>query len=241
MVTAWVFIHTIMAYFLVWCTVALFALPALILICIPPSYWYDSKIVYWGVNAFYVLIQKASLLSITYKGVENIPDEPVVFVANHQSSFDIPLLGTLAKSQPHIWLAKQELMNTWLLRFILPRIAVLVDASTARRAMLSLLKVVNLVYNKKRHVMIFPEGGRYIEGGIQKFFGGFVVLVKKINRPVVPVYIDGVNKVYPPDSWWVHRQPIVVTVGKPMYIQEQESDEEFKNRVHKWFLDQASK
>jgi len=239
MVTIRVFVHTVIAYFLVSCVVIFFAIPAFILLCIPSRFWYDSKIIAWTMCTFYKMIKKSSLTPITYTGIENIPDEPVVFVANHQSSFDIPLLGVLAQCQPHVWLAKHELMNTWLLRFVLPRVAVLVDTSTPRRGMATLLKVVNLVYNKKLHVMIFPEGGRFVKGTIQPFFGGFVILTKKLNRPLVPVYIKGVDKVYPPDSWWVYRQPIEVHVGKPMYIQENEDDESFKNRVHQWFVDQV--
>lgn len=239
MVSLGVFLHSIVAYILVSCGVLLFAIPALIVLCVPSKYWYDSKFVYWGVHVFYVYMQKASLLSITYKGTENIPNEPVIFAANHQSSLDIPLLGALANKQPHIWLAKQELMDTWFLRFILPRVAVLVDISTPRQGMLSLLKAVNLVSNQKRHIMIFPEGGRFTTGDIQNFYGGFVLLVKKLKRPVIPVYISGANKVYPPDSWWVYQAPVEVIVGKPMYMQEDEDDVHFKNRVHQWFLDQV--
>lgn len=239
MVPFGVFIHSILSYILVSCVVVIFAIPALIVLCVPAQYWYDSKLVYWGVHWFYVLMQKASLVPITYKGMEHIPNEPVIFAANHQSSLDIPLLGAIARQHPHLWLAKQELMDTWFLRFILPRVAVLVDMSTPRKGMMSLLKIVNLAYDQKRHIMIFPEGGRFTTGDVQGFYGGFVVLVKKLKRPVIPVYISGANKVYPPNTWWVQRVPITVTVGKPMYMQEDEDDVHFKSRVHQWFLDQV--
>ena len=221
------------------CVVIISAIPALILLCIPARYWTGSKIVYWGVHTFYALMQKASLVPITYVGIENIPNEPVIFAANHQSSLDIPLLGVLAGFRSHIWLAKHELMNTWLLRFILPKVAALVDTSTPRQGMLSLLKAVNLAQNNNSHLMIFPEGGRFVTGDIQDFYGGFVILVKKLKRPVVPVYIHNANKVYPPDSWWVYYLPITVTVGRPMYMQDDEDDVHFKSRVHQWFLDQV--
>jgi len=239
MVTMRVFLHTIASYFLISCIVILSIIPALLLLCIPSKYWYNSSIVYRGVYYFYWLSEKASLVSVTYKGLENVPDEPVIFAANHQSTLDIPLLGLIADGQPHVWLAKHELMDTWLLRFILPRVAVLVDMSTPRKGMLSLLKIVNIVKDQRCHVMIFPEGGRYITGDIKDFYGGFVVLVKKLERPLVPVYIHGVNKVYPPNSWWIYDEPVAVTVGKPLYMQNDEDDVLFKKRVHQWFLDQV--
>jgi 1-acyl-sn-glycerol-3-phosphate acyltransferase len=104
--------------------------------------------------------------------------------------------------------------------------------------MLSLRKIINLVNNHHRNLMIFPEGSRYTDGKIHDFFGGFVMLAKKIGRPVVPVCICGVNKVYPPESLLVYWHPITVVVGTPFVIQPDESDEQFKRRVHSWFVNQ---
>jgi 1-acyl-sn-glycerol-3-phosphate acyltransferase len=194
-------------------------------------------VVYWFIHWFYVITQKLSLLSIHYEGLKNLPTEPVIFVANHQSAFDIPLLGRLAGTAPHIWLARQEVLSNFrLLRWILPRIAVIVDTTTPRRGMLSLLKIITLAQEGYRHIMIFPEGGRFTNGTVQEFYGGFVLLVRRLGRPVIPVYIQGVNIAYPPTSWWASPVPITVRVGAPMEPAGEESDEAFKQRVHGWFL-----
>ena len=240
MVTIGVVLYTLFTYTLLVCLSVVYAIPVLIFLCIPARYRYDSKLAYWMFHSFYVLVQKCSLLPITYNGLENLSGEPVIFAANHQSSLDIPLLGALARGVSHVWLARQDILQRyWFLRMIISRAAVMVDVSTPRRGMLSLLKIMSLVYNKHRHIMIFPEGGRFTSGGVHDFYGGFVILVKKLQRPVVPVYIHGVNKVYPPDSWWARREPVTVTVGKPMHMHDGEDDVAFKNRVHQWFLDQV--
>ncbi len=230
--------RTFLSRFLLIIAVLVFLVPMIIFMCIPQSWRYSMPWLFLPVHWFYCAILKCSLVPINYVGTENIPQEPVIFAGNHQSSLDIPLIGVLSKYVPHVWLAKQELMDSVLLRFIIPLIAVLVDVTSPRAAMLSLRKIIGIVNNHHRNLMIFPEGGRYIDGKIHDFFGGFVILAKKTGRPVVPVCIIGVNKVYPPDSFWVYKHPITVVVGKPFVWQEGESDEEFKKRVHGWFVEQ---
>jgi 1-acyl-sn-glycerol-3-phosphate acyltransferase len=179
------------------------------------------------------------LLPISYKGLENIPkNEAVIFAANHQSSLDIPLVGVLSKGIPHIWLAKTEAVEGIVIRFLVPLISVLVDVSSPRKSMLSLRKILNIVNHHHRNLMIFPEGTRYVDGKIHDFFSGFAVIAKKTGRPVVPVFIKGIHKAFPPDTFWIYWYPITVTVGKPFVYQENDTDEIFKQRICNWFTEQ---
>ena len=220
--------------------VIVFLIPIVIFICIPQKYRYNYPILFYPVHLFYVAILKGSLLPITYKGLENVPkDKPVIFVANHQSTLDIPLLGVLSKGVPHVWLAKAELMDSIFIRWIVPLISVLVDVSSPRQSMLSLRRILNVVNNHHRNLMIFPEGTRHTDGKIHEFFGGFVILAKKLGRPVVPVCMIGINKAYPPETFWVYMHPITVIVGKPVMYEANDTDESFKKRVHDWFVEQV--
>jgi 1-acyl-sn-glycerol-3-phosphate acyltransferase len=221
--------------------IVIFFIPIVIFTCIPQKWRYSSKIIFMPIHWFYWAILKASLLPITYSGTENIPDVPVIFAANHQSSLDIPLVGVLSKGIPHVWLAKEELMDSIFIRFLVPLISVLVDVTSPKKSMLSLRKILTLVNNHHRNLMIFPEGARYADGVVHDFFGGFVILAKKTGRPVVPVCIVGVNKVYPPDTYWVHWSPITVIVGKPFVYGADDTDELFKDRVHHWFVEQMER
>jgi len=233
-------LRTIFSRFLLLLVIIVYIIPVVIFIFIPRRWRYNSKIVFLLMYLFYVAVLKCSLLPIKFKGKEHIPKKkPAIFVANHQSSLDIPLLGLLAAGASHIWLAKQELMASPLLRFVLPFFSVLVDVSSPKKAVRSLREIFILLNeNAIQDVMIFPEGARYIDGKIHDFFGGFVILAKKTGRPIIPVCIKGVNKVYPPDSFLVHWHPITVTIGKPFVYQEGESDATFKQRVHQWFIEQ---
>lgn len=228
-------LYTLYSYVIILLLVVIFFVPVCIVLLLPGRLRHSWP-VYRAMQGFYWLIIKLSFLKITYKGLEHLPDGPVIFAANHQSAVDIPLLGILARGAPHIWLARKEVLENFiLLRFILPRVAIVVDTATPRSAMVSLISIIKIAQKENRHIMIFPEGGRFTNGKVQQFYGGFALLVRKLARPVIPVYIQGVDKVYPPNSWWAAPGPITVFVGAPMMPESHEDDEQFKERVHRWF------
>ena len=101
--------------------------------------------------------------------------------------------------------------------------------------MRTLIEAINLVKSKPWDLIIFPEGARHTDGKVHEFFGGFSLIAKKIDRSVVPIKIIGVNKVYPPKTFWIHFHPITVIIGSPMAHEPQETEEAFKDRVYNGF------
>ena len=190
-------LRTFFSYILLFFILLVYAIPILIFICLPKRIRFSNKVIFWFLHSFYFLVIKCSLLPIRYIGKENIPDQPVIFAVNHQSTLDIPLVGILCDGTPHVWLALKALLRSPTLRFVVPLFSVLVDMSTPAKGMKSIRQILQWMNSDvKGHVMIFPEGGRYTDGTIHEFFGGFVILAKKTGRPVVPVCIVGANKVY---------------------------------------------
>lgn len=230
--------YTIVARFLLFLVMTVLFVPFIISCLIPKRWRENSRLYFWLVHCFYYAVLKVSLLPIEVVGKEHLPKKPAIFVANHQSSLDIPLLGILVGGFPHIWLAKHELMQSPILRFVLPQLAVLIDMSTPVKGMRSLLKAVNKVYGKQRHAMIFPEGARHTDGRVHDFYAGFAILAKKTGNPVVPVRIFNVHKVYPPDSFLVYRHPVKVVIGPSFTYQDNEGEDAFRDRVHQWFIEQ---
>lgn len=232
--------HTFISRVLIILFLIICAVPGLICMLMPMNYKVENRFYLWFMDFFYRGALFITLLPIRYRGTQNIPKkQPVIFAANHQSSLDIPLIGILAHRYPHVWLAKKELTESWLLKFVIPRFTTMIDMSTPIKAMRSLIAALNMINdNKQRHAMIFPEGTRYTDGDVHEFYAGFVILAQKTKRPVVPVRIFGANKAYPPDTFWVHYNPITVVVGEPMMVGENEDEESFKARVHQWFLAQ---
>lgn len=205
-----------------------------------PARWrYDNKLYFWFTDAFYKSVLFITFVPVTFVGKENLPTAPAIIVANHQSSLDIPLIGSLMQAFPHVWLATTELARTWIAP-VVTRMAVLIDMSTPQRGMRSLLQAIKSIQEQQRHAIIFPEGGRYIgDNGVREFFSGFAMLAQRTNRPVVPVMIFDAYKVYPPESFLIYWHPIRVVVGKPFVFQQDETIEAFKDRVQQWFVEQA--
>jgi 1-acyl-sn-glycerol-3-phosphate acyltransferase len=93
-------------------------------------------------------------------------------------------------------------------------------------------------------VVIFPEGRRSRRGDMLRFRRGVAVLAIKSGCPVIPVAICGTDRSLPPGSVWIPgRFPVSVTIGKPMYIESDETVEEFADRVRVavWLLGKRDK
>jgi 1-acyl-sn-glycerol-3-phosphate acyltransferase len=231
-----VLIKTLLSRLLLFLIIIVYSIPMLIIFFMPKEWLFDSKVFFYLVHSFYWLVIKCSLVPIRFFGLEHMPTSASIIVANHQSSLDIPIIGYAIGHHAHVWLAIAYLKRSPILRFILPKIAILVDMSSPQKGMRSLVQGLRHIYNKERHVIIFPEGGRQLDGQIHKFFPGFTILAKKTNRSVVPIRIFGAHKVYPPKSFLVRYYPIKVLIGSPLFMQENESNDHFTERVHAWFI-----
>lgn len=209
-------------------------IPLFIIACLPERWRYDNAIYYKIIDFFFKCVVLAARVPVQVRGV-TMPHEPAIIIANHQSSFDIPLLGVLMNGYPHVWLFLARFAKIPLFGFVTRRMNIVVDYVSTRRLVGALDEALDIIHSYRSHVILFPEGGRYTDGTIHKFLWGFAILAKKTGRPVVPVLIQNAHKVYPPGSFLVHSHPITLTVGQPFMCQKDESEEAFIQRVHAWF------
>lgn len=230
--------YTLAVRFLFGLIFILTLIPIGILVFLVPQKYRYNKFFFLASAVLYKAVLLASFVPIRVRGKKNIPKTPAIFVANHSSSLDIMILGSLCGTHPHVWLAMTWLTKFVAFRYFLPRVAVLVDMSSPQKGVRALIKTINLVKEHDMHVMIFPEGRRYTDGNIHDFYGGFAILAKKTELPVIPVRIFNIEKVYPPETFLMRRCPVDVVVGEPMRMRVDESDQEFKDRVHEWFVQQ---
>lgn len=215
--------------------VTLLAVPIGICLLFPERYLADNRFFCGLTQLFYWACINLSGLKISYQGHLQLPEEPCIIVANHQSSFDIPLIGYALGDRAQVWLAWAELRKMPFLRIVLPRLAILVDPSSPGRAARSLVDTINIANTHPWDIVIFPEGGRFTDGKVHDFFAGFALLAKKTKRPVVPIKIVGVNNVYPPNTWFIIPKPIWVIVGKPFILEDNETEQAFTQRIYHWF------
>lgn len=139
-------------------------------------------------------VMKLSGARITIIGEENIPkDQTVLFVANHQSNFDIPLLMS-SIDVPKGFIAKKELENwpmisTWM-KYIR---CIFMDRSNLRKSAEAIVEGTKIL-KSGYSMVIFPEGTRSKGGPIDEFKAGSFKLATKSKCPIVPVTIDGTYK-----------------------------------------------
>ena len=96
-----------------------------------------------------------------------------------------------------------------------------------------LFKTIQLLKDKPRHLLIFPEGTRHHDGNLHPFVPGFAILAAKLKRPVIPIMVDNLYKLFPKKRFLLDSsvREVKIVVGSPLYIQESESIKDFCQRV----------
>lgn len=141
------------------------------------------------------LIIKLSGCKVHVEGLENIPkDKTILFVANHQSYFDIPLLMS-AIDIPKGFIAKKELeklpgVSKWM-RYMR---CIFMDRDNLRKSAESIVEGIKIL-KSGYSMVIFPEGTRSQGKEHASFKAGSFKLATKSKAIIVPVTIDGTYKV----------------------------------------------
>ncbi len=176
------------------------------------------------------LLRRAGV-KVQVEGQENIPKgTPCVFVANHRSYYDIPLMLTCLDG-PHALVSKAEVEKIPLVRGWMKLLhCVYVDRGDARASLRALNQAAEEV-KSGRSVSIFPEGTRYKgeEGGIGEFKGGAFRIATKTGAPIVPVAISHSRDVMENNHMLMH--PAIVTVRILPAIWVSELDKETKKAL----------
>lgn len=144
---------------------------------------------------------------------------PVVYMVNHQSLFDIPLLFVTLPGQARM-LAKESLFRIpvfgWAIRlggFIS------IDRQDRRKAARS-LEVAADRLRAGTSTLVFPEGTRSLDGRLLPFHRGGMLLALKSELPIVPVGIEGSLEVQPKTSFAVRPRTVFVRYGTPIDVGE---------------------
>jgi 1-acyl-sn-glycerol-3-phosphate acyltransferase len=155
------------------------------------------------------------------EGWEALPEairkgaRPVVFIGNHTSLFDPPLLISTLPSHP-VFVAKRELARVpflgwviWLADFIF------IDRDHRGSARRSLQKAATRI-REGQSIVAFPEGTRSRDGGLLPFKKGPFAIAFEAGVPVVPLAIQGGPGILPKGTWRVSGGPYRITLGTPL-------------------------
>lgn len=144
---------------------------------------------HWCARTWSWLILATTGVRVRVRGLERVPtDGAYVFVSNHQSIYDIPILFSTLPFQLRI-IAKASLglfpVLGWHLRYTGH---LLVDRSRSGAA--TLAQVATLM-RRGHSLIVFPEGTRSRDGQVGRFKGGLFLLAVEAGLPVVPVAVSG--------------------------------------------------
>jgi len=170
---------------------------------------------FWSRSFFWLMF-----LPVSVKGQEHIQKgQSYVFVANHQSMFDVWLVyGWL----PVIfkWLMKAELRKVPFVGTGCKAAGhIFIDRRNAKAAMESLKEVEKQLVDGVCTV-IFPEGTRTMDGEVGRFKRGAFQIAMDLGLPVIPLSLDGCFDVLPKGKPFVHRVACSMYIGEPIDLKQ---------------------
>ncbi len=149
-----------------------------------------------------------------------LSEGPCIYVANHQSFLDPPLIAQLFDSPVH-FLARKTLLSNPVARYIYPRCNC-VPIDQERPDPGSILRVLRLVKGGGR-IVIFPEGSRCPDGVIHDAMPGIGLILGRLGGvPVQPIRIEGAYDCLPIHSSRLRFRPITVSIGDPIELTKED-------------------
>lgn len=180
------------------------------------------------VRKIFQSILKVAGVSITVKGIENIPDDgAVLYVGNHRSYFDI-LVGYVTVPGLMGFVAKKEMESIPLLSGWMANVNCLfLNREDLKEGLKTILAGID---NVKRgvSVWIFPEGTRNKNEDLLEllpFKEGSLKIAEKSGRPIIPVAMTGTAEVFEKHFPIIKPSHITIEFGTPIVIKELSPEE----------------
>ncbi len=186
---------------------------------------------------------------MTLRGHEHLAhlEPPVIFVANHASHLDTPLLlsalpprlrhRTVVGAAADYFFDRPWKGALWSLTLA----AIPIERARVNRRS---AETATQLLGDRWNLILFPEGGRSPDGWAQEFRGGAAYLALRTGAPVVPVYLKGTRHVLPKRDPGtpggsgtenrgqpLRRGPVLVLFGLPLRPHEDEDARRFATRV----------
>lgn len=156
----------------------------------------------------------------TVLGLENVPkDQAVLYVTNHRSFADIPIIYT---SVPTLsgFVAKKEIkkvpfLNLWMMNLN----CLFLDRDDLRAGLKTILQGIEYI-RQGYSMVISPEGTRNHGQELLPFKEGSMKMAEKTGCPIIPVAICNSDAVFELHMPWVKKAHVVIEYGTPIYPNE---------------------
>lgn len=212
-----------------------------------PTKWgsgYTARFVRGVLQRYFISPVTRRMSTLEVRGLENIAGSgPFIFVANHTSNLDTPLVLTalptaerkrtvVAAAMDNFFMDARKAFSTVLLFNAIP----IERHKVNRQSALQALELVQDHWN----LLIYPEGGRTPDGDLKAFKGGAAYLADRSKATVIPTYIHESGLLRGPkyakapqfvEAPSKRRHHVIVTFGPALHAEEGENLRRFGARI----------
>lgn len=188
------------------------------------------RIVQWGFRC----ILWITGVETTVIGEEQVPDEPVLFVGNHRSYFDILLTYSRCKRLTG-YVAKKEmekipLLSTWM-KYLY---CLFLDRHDPKQGMKTILTAIDYI-KRGISICIFPEGTRNSgeELSLLPFKEGSFKIAEKTGCAIVPISLNNTAEMFEAHFPKIKKTHVVIEYGAPVYPKD--LDKETRKHLAPYF------
>ncbi len=182
----------------------------------------------WGEHTFHKIAQhwsgillKIVGIKIELVGIEYLDNNlSYIYVANHSSLFDIPVMLFSLKDNARI-MYKEELEKIPIFGYGLKKSPFISIVRTDPRNAMTAVDAAAKSIRDGDSVIIFPEGTRSEDGTLGTFKRGAFLIAAKSGKTIVPVTLIGSSKILPKGKKIFSKGTVKMIINKPI---ENQSD-----------------
>jgi 1-acyl-sn-glycerol-3-phosphate acyltransferase len=191
----------------------------------------DFRLMYrWGM-AIIRMGTGAAGVRVRVEGTENLPAQPCIFVSNHVSNMDAPVLLPTLPGMSSVFI-KQKLMSIPILGMAM-RMGKYIPVSRghSREEARKSVEYAAEVLRGGRNIVMFPEGTRSPDGKLLPFKKGGFFLAAETGAPMVPVVIQGTAGMMRKGSFKIYPGEAIVRFLPVLWPEHYEGREELMDAV----------
>ncbi len=150
-------------------------------------------------------------------GLENLDkNETYLFLSNHLSYFDIPVLMNVLPNNIR-FVYKKSMTKIPIFGWGMYAGGYIpINRTNPREAIVSLKKAADYIVRKRLSVVMFPEGTRSPDGNTAEFKRGMTMIAELAKCKIVPVSISGTYEILNRSSLKIKPGKVRVYIDKPV-------------------------
>lgn len=162
----------------------------------------------------------------TVNGLENVPvDEPVLFIANHRSFFDV-FFGYSFIPNPTAFISKKSIKKIpCIAQWMYFLSCSFLDRDDVKSGLAVIKQNMSLVSDRKLSIFVCPEGKRNSTDELYEFKEGCFRIATRTNCKIVPICYTNTENLFEAHLPWVRKASVTMNFGEPIDVSLLDRDE----------------